>query len=340
MFRLVALVMVLGGAQPAWAADAETRAKTIAPFVDERTVAVGYADLTRVDVAAVARWIGDVGKMPAKEMARTSEEVRERLAQLTRAGAREAYLVASLDDLPSQPPFLVLPLVDGADGTGLVNALKHLGGLEVVEQRGQAVVAGNSASMRRLTGIKPKAVPELARAFAAAGDVPVQGVFLFASDLRRSLDETFPNLPPELGGASTTIITRGVRWAAVGVDLAPKASIHLVVKSVDPAAAKGLHDWLAGLPEQPMFKEFLPELVHLAPRLMPETVGDELKITVDPKTMVDLAQPALAKARRASQNAGHANQLKQLGLAMYSSYDVNKVLPAWSCTTSSRRRRS
>ena len=52
-----------------------------------------------------------------------------------------------------------------------------------------------------------------------------------------------PTLPAEVGGGSSKVLTRGFRWAAVGLD-APKLKLNAVVQAADADAAKALLDLL------------------------------------------------------------------------------------------------
>lgn len=330
MHVFVSVLHLLTAAAPLWAADADSRAGAIAPFVNERTIAVGYVDLSRIDVAAAFDWIADVGKIPSKQMAGPREEVTKTLQKLTAAGAHDVFVVASIDDFPQQLPLIVFTLADASKGPGLVQLIKEMHGLDAVEQRGQAVVGGNPAALKRLAGFKPAGLPDLAKGFAAAGNSPVQGVFLLASDLRRAVDETLPTLPPELGSSSTKVLTQGVRWASVAIDLPPTAAVRLTVQSTDANAAKSLRDFVIRIPDQKMISEFLPDLARMKQLLTPTVVGDQLKLQIEPKALVELARPVTAKMKQASQTAILANQLKQIGLAMHNSYDTYKSLPAWA----------
>src|SRR5947208_2944709 len=84
--------------------------------------------------------------------------------------------------------------------------------------------AAAPATLARLKTLKPTPHPELGTAFVVRpGDVQV--VLVPPPDLRRAVEELLPNLPKEMGGASTRPLTRGFRWAAVGAGLTPKLAV-------------------------------------------------------------------------------------------------------------------
>ena len=82
--------------------------------------------------------------------------------------------------------------------------------------------------------------PELAAAFEAAGDGAAQAVLIPPAYTRRVIEELMPQLPKEIGGGPSSILTRGICWAAVGIDLPPQLALHAVIKSQDAAAAAAL----------------------------------------------------------------------------------------------------
>jgi len=60
-------------------------------------------------------------------------------------------------------------------------------------------------------------VPELTAAFEAAGDSAVQVALIPPAYAARVIDELMPEFPKQLGGGPTTVLTRGISWAAAGI---------------------------------------------------------------------------------------------------------------------------
>src|SRR5579871_569227 len=149
MYRIAVLCLTLACGLPALAAaqDAEANAKAVAPFLDERTVAVASLDLTRVDVAAIVARLIELGKYKPEALQTQKTEGQRVLTGLTKAGAKKVFVIFSLSDLPQQPPIIVLPLGPGADVQALKGVIQRLGpGLEAV-QIGQAVVGGSKPTL-------------------------------------------------------------------------------------------------------------------------------------------------------------------------------------------------
>src|SRR5262249_3422654 len=154
------------------------------------------------------------------------------------------------------------------------------------EKIGSALVGGAEKTLTRLKNLKPAERPELAKAFAAAGDTAVQAVLLPSKENRKVVEEIMPKLPQELGGGPITIVTRGALWAAVGVDLPPKLSLRGTIQSSDAEAAKTLHDLVArfykllgeeGSPKQKA-RDLFPGWDKLVEQLTPKVEGDRLVV--------------------------------------------------------------
>src|SRR5439155_16155168 len=248
MPKIIAWTLVLALAAPSLADDkkfdAETRAKAVAPFLDEQTIGVGHVDLTRVDADAIAAKVIEYAKLKEEDIAGPKKEVSDWLAAWRKAGVREIYVVVSLADVPGLPPFVVVPLEGDADAKVIGETLAQAKPFREYkfDTIGSALVGGAEKTLTRVKTLKPDNRPDLAKAFAAAGDTAIQAILIPTNENRRVVEEIMPKLPQELGGGPITIVTHGVLWAAVGADLPPKASLHVTVQSHDAAAAQKLRD--------------------------------------------------------------------------------------------------
>jgi len=76
--------------------DSEAAAKAIAPFLDERAVAVAHVDLTRLDVDVVAAWVVKLTKIKPEAIAEPQKFLAEAVKSLTKAGAKDLYFVMTI----------------------------------------------------------------------------------------------------------------------------------------------------------------------------------------------------------------------------------------------------
>jgi hypothetical protein len=315
---------------PAAAADsaAETHAAAIAPFLDEQTVAVARLDLAKVDSDSLATALADLGAVDADELKDLRAGAGRWLGALRKAGARDLYFVLSLADFPNVP-FVIVPLGEGADA-GAVAGLLGFPGIPPGprEKVGGAVFAGSAATRERLRALKPAARPDVAKAFAAAGDGAAQVALVPPTDLGRVIEEMVPVLPKELGGGSSMTLTRGVRWAALGLDAPPKMTLRLTIQSADAASAEALKDALdKGLKELARQKEVLavvPDLKKVIALVGLRVEGDRVLLSLEGQQVGAALGPLVRPAMQGEARARATANLLRLALAMHSSVDANR----------------
>jgi hypothetical protein len=340
MYRIAAMMLTLALALPAVAAppnvgdkggaEARARARAIAPFVDAQTVIVHRIDLSRIDAEALLSWAVEAGRMKKAEIENPLRDVRSWLTDFTKAGGKDLYVIIGSTYLPTEQPLLVLPLAADADADAVRRVLNRVRGFEQLhfEKFEQTLIGGGETARKRARHIKPSARPEVAEAFAAAGDTTAQLLLLPTPDVRRVLDELLPVLPPEAGGGSIRPLTHGLLWAAVGVDLPPKLSARLTIQSPDAAAARALKDFLArllksvtGLPE---VRGFLPGIGRFAEVFTPQVEEDRLTLSGRDEELMALLQSVVRTIYQAAGRRNAENTLHRLGIAMHNYADTFK----------------
>jgi hypothetical protein len=346
MHRLAAilsLALLLPMARAGEKPDAETSAKTIAPFLDDQTIAVAHVDLSRLDVDAFLARLAEVAKVDRQQIEKGSAPVINWITTFKKAGGKDLFMVFSLTDLPQSSPFLVVPLGATSDEKALQELLtrkKEVHSYTPFEAETAATIhgallSGGKSTVERLRQLKPSPRPDAIKAFAAAGETTAQVVVLPSEALRRSIAENLPNLPKELGGGPITVLTRGVQWAALGADATPKMALKGVVQCQDADAAKSLEElvntvWRLAMVQaakDPGFRKEFPDFANLVKLMTPKAVGDQLTLAVDEKVMVSVVMPAVMRIRSAAERARGMNNLKQIGLALHSYHDVKGAFP-------------
>jgi hypothetical protein len=146
--------------------------------------------------------------------------------------------------------------------------------------------------------------------------------------LRKSVEELMPTLPKELGGGSTVTLTRGMRWAAIGINLAAgKQELRALVQASNAETATALSELarralqLAGSKETPEFRAGLEGI-------RPEVKGDQVRLALKARQLETVVLPLVAKVREAANRTQSTNNLKQLALAMHNYLTVYKTFPA------------
>jgi Protein of unknown function (DUF1559) len=331
-FLLLSLVCVAPATAGETKFDPEAIAKAIAPFRDEQAFAVIHVDLTRVDADKLRDKMVELTKADREEATKEMAGVKKALEAFKEAGGKDVFMVFSLADI-QHPGFLVVPLHEGTSVDALVQMREqlHLGPSIQTATIHKALVAGPKETVARLRNLKAEPYPELARAFAAAGDSTAQILLLPSASSRQVVEQLMPTLPKELGGGPSTVLTRGIQWAAAGEDFTPKVSTRIVIQSQDTKAAQKLRDWivrvLKRLGENPDVQKEMPNFNHIAEMITPKIEGDRLILTMDESAMIATLLPAVQKVRTAAGDSQSMNNMKQMALAMHNYHDVNKNFP-------------
>jgi hypothetical protein len=343
MYRMAALpsLLLLPALLLSGESRPETRAAAVAPFLDEQTIALAHLDLTRIDLAATVKWVAEAGRLKAGQAQYLEETfdlgaVKRVLGELTRAGARDFYLLFSLEDVP-QTPFVVVPVPEGGDAGKIRDQLQKILSPYRKDWRaallGHCVVGGAERTLKRLQDLRPAARPEIAEALAAAGDTTAQFLLLPTADLRRVFGEMMPNLPGSVGGGSSKPLTQGLRWAALGVDLPPRPAVRLVLQSSDETTARQLQRLLAdvarGAGQLPAMRRTLPEYEKLSDLLSSKVEDNRVVVSLNAKTWKAKIPQVIARLTPATEDIRLSTNMRRIVLAMQNYADSNRgTMPA------------
>jgi hypothetical protein len=313
--------------------DGEKLARIVAPFVDDQTFAIVHVDLPRLDIGPVFDQIKKFGA-PDKELMALEVSAKAIIQQMAKDGLKHAFVVVSLADLPDSLPLFVVPLGGDADDKALrmFVALMDGGGTVKFEKRDGLLLVGPERALNRVKKLKAEPRLDLAAAFSSTGDSAARLVVFPNETMRKSLWELAPTLPREVGGGSTTILTRGVEWAALGAKFAPALEFTAAVQASDESAAKTLvkivEDALGVVRKMKGAREVYPDLDKLTEALVPKREGSRLTLTLKQEQLLAMLVPAAKKLRESARTAVLMNNLKQIGLAFHSHAQENKALPA------------
>jgi hypothetical protein len=318
---------------PAWAggktSDGDARMQTVAPFVNGQTFAVARFDLTRPGADDLVLMLTGAGQSAVGVLAFFPEEdLRRFTGGLRAAGVKEMFAVYSFADLKEAPVYVV-PLVPGTNEKALRELFAGLKILDVHAERvAGAFVLGARAVCLRYRDIKAMQRADLAKALAGSGDTTIQVALALTADARRAFEEILPVLPPEMGGGSVTVWTRGVQWLALGMDGPPNSGLQGVIQATDETAAVKVHEWMTAalkkMAKLPQMQKTWPNFDIVAAALQPTRAGDRLLLKLDQQQMMAVMQPLVARGQQAGQRHKAVLSLKHLALAMHNYADAHK----------------
>ena len=308
------------------AGEPKTPSQTIAPYVDDQTMLVVRADVKRLDVETLIKRAEQVigSNIGNAEGRAKFDTARNKFIE---AGGREVFVVVNLADGPNE--FLVvIPVPAGADKQALMEILKEVGDGKRVEKAG-VILMGSPKALAAAQERPAKAIPEVAKAFAAVEASALQALVLPPRPFLRAQEEASVILPPQLGGGPITTVSRGFQWAAVGADLAPKLTIKATVQATNAQAAEDLNKMVGAALNGFMVQadRDVSSYVQFLPLLKPKVEGDRLVVALDEQAIQKTLTPALGQVKQAAARQQSANNLKQIALAMHNYHDVNKSFP-------------
>jgi prepilin-type processing-associated H-X9-DG protein len=352
---LVAIMILLNAKAGRAGPDAAGDDAAIAPFLDENAFAVARVEMDKVDAGALKDWVMatlDVSKLDAKQAAGMKQQLGEPFNEtgkwidgFKKAGGKRLYVIASLADIPQEPPFIVVPLEKGAAAGAMIDLFipggpKKRGGQpqpngiqsQHAEKIGDVVVFGAGSTLDRLkNAVAAQERPELAKAMAAAGDAPVRIAVIPSEAQRQMFEAIAPELPKELGGGPAKAVSRGVQWGAIWAHLPPDASAQLVIEAQDADNAKTLREiadkGIAALRDHAKDMPF--DMDGLTKLLSPKVEGNRLVIALDAGKSKELASavllPGLMQARQNAERVRSASNMRQLllGTIMYANDNKN-----------------
>ncbi|HEX8913614.1 MAG TPA: hypothetical protein VF796_14745 [Humisphaera sp.] len=292
----------------------------------------GAAYLLRGLIPPAKKWAGDFG----------------------RAGGRSLFVVGSAD--PAMPALVVVPVEGRANAAGLAELMMSPLGIPLpagkpvgpapaakpgqpappappaaangyfVERLGAALVLGNETAVRRARDVmlatgRP-ARPELTAGLTDSGGGTIRASFAMTADLREQLKGIGPNLPAELGGEPTAVLTERLRWAALSVH-APtgrkaEMTIRLTLQGADDDTGKRLANVLRALfrtaANDGDFAKH-PDKDKVLSMVEPKVVGPTVEVLLGQAELTKSAGvfgPLASKARREAAKSQSETRIKQI----------------------------
>jgi hypothetical protein len=317
-------------------------AQMLAPIVDEQTLLVVHVSLANLEPAQALDQLAMLIKLSQRDQRAMASEGERwiRLARdLRQTGARDLFLVLSINDLPKTEFLMAVPIAAGVDQAAVEKLLTvepHYGEVGISgRQVGELLVFARPLAQRNLQALRPVSRPEFAAAFTAVEKSTLQVLLLPSADTRRVIEEILPTLPAEIGGGASRVLARGITWAALAVDLPPKKlDARLVIQAASADAATELKSELAqilqSLAKLPAMQQMLPQFNELAREFQPTVAGDQLILEQASMTaLAKLLTPPVEAGRIQAARARSMNNLKQIMLGMFNYLDADKVKSAF-----------
>jgi hypothetical protein len=328
ILQLGSLCLLLLHAAPAKAAS-NNDLEQLLPFLDPYTVGIAQLNLDDLDVSATARRLLELLPEPrefwAEPIAQAQQFLEPWHQQFRQAGGQRLYILLSLSWLRLEPPVVVVvPLTSTANAEGLKASLAMMSPGWQPEVMHGCVVTAPESILHRLRSELATVEPERWKTALATAEVEFARLVLVPyPESDRVLTGLLPTLPPMLGGGPGSILTRGLRWASLSLQLPPTGAITLTIQSDSPESATALgaviENGLTALGQNPEVQQQIVVWDDLLQLVRPVAVDDQLRRRLDLVQLSDLLralQPPLEEARSKAAQIATVNRLKQIGLAL------------------------
>lgn len=330
-------------AQPPEQAAAEDAA-VVQPFVSESTFLIVKVDIAKLALPDLETVLANMPPESKTITTKAYEQLQERLKEVRSA-------------LNGQPIYLsvAIPMSRQAGGTlGFVRKSDQLNVEQVKTFAKQTLRRELLDHAGYLVQIEPPdpgtdvahaleatpAVPrdEVAAAFQTVARFPIQVLLLPPEHVRRTFQELPTELPAQIGGGPSSLLTEGVLWATLGIDPA-KLQAHVTIQSATNDAAQKL---AAHLPKmvsamvesasKSARKQLPPEVLTAVSRTAtPEVAGNQILLRLDGRDEANAGMKLLTVLGRSFEDASrrrtNTNRFKQILLAFHNYHDVFRSFP-------------
>ena len=322
--------------------DPAAVARTIAPFVNERTVVVVRVDVAGFDLEAIwKRLAAEVGaevEGEAGDLAKGRQEVTQWREQFIQAGGKEFYILMSFSTEIDPGYCMVVPLVEGADTDVLGNLLRYgsaegpevVGSVQAETIKGTLVI-GMKEQLDQLQQKTMAKRPELVKALETIGQAEIQVVIIPNDELRGFLGASLLGLPKDMGGGEeAAVLADGFMWQSIGLTGPPEMSLKAVTQVRNEESAQQIADLHAKMLKgveaelaESYNQEYRQGWLKLLQTLMPSPNNEQLVLELDNEQtnnlMFEMFIPQVVRARGMAKRAISASHLRQLylGCALY-----------------------
>ncbi|MDP7018144.1 MAG: DUF1559 domain-containing protein [Pirellulaceae bacterium] len=333
--RAVICGLALAAAAPTVAADPAKDVQTVKPFVGETTIVVVKIDSQRLAAPSedAARDLPPAARAGVGQAAKVMEEALGQLRNL--ADKQIVFATIGVPESKNRAAIHVFRRATTAQNTASVTAFAKVLNMKT-EVRGDLLVATPAGETPPATSPNARTLAAIEAGFKSVEKYPVQVLVVPPDYLRRTVTELSPELPRQLGGGPSRVLTEGVQWAGLGVD-PQKLQAEVVVESANDSAARDLAAYLPKLlnaaseslgPINSQVPTDVPKL--LIDDLKPDVQGNQVRIRINGLEQTRANVVLFASMARFAESTGvnsNVQKFKQIMLAMHNYHDVYRTMP-------------
>jgi len=325
-------------AQETLAERAAADTKTIEAFVGETTCLILKVNPHRFELPKEFAGLGtsaDTKAMVSKAMM-TAKAALDQLRVL--ADGEPLFATVGIPISKKRVPVYLFRRATSDENStrtvGLIDDWPMLNG----QAHGQFVVARPKGVAEEFPSSAPRAtIDAMKEAIESVASCPAYAIIVPPEYVWRTLNELSPELPRQLGGGPSRVLTEGVRWAAIGLD-PQKLRVAAVIQSAGEEAARA---FAAHLPV--MFRSAYQAATPIHSKipqgtanqligwLKPEVNGSQVRIRIEgsDKTIagVKLLVSIVGRIDSETRRQTNQNRFRQILLGMHNYHDAHRAFP-------------
>ncbi len=343
-YSLLACLFSLGvlthaSAQPSPSIELDKASAFIAPFVDETTFLIVRIDPTKLELSTAQEngkdhptAIQDIIALQAKQKQLKAD--LERVRKL--AAGQTLYATVGIPASKVRTSMFVFRrAVDTDDLAQLTWRLPGTVDWLAYKYQDYLVLSSQADAVADSQATPEPTQQAIQAAFAAVEKAPIQIIVVPPEYVWRTVRELSPNLPRQLGGGPSEVLTEGIQWLAMGIDLQTlQADVVIQSSSADAAQqfAGQLPVMLRSLLQSTQSDRIPKSMVEpLLALIQPQVSGSQLKQTVDLSSNGDVNVYLLVeRARTATERVLPRSleiRFRRILLAVHNYHDTYRQFP-------------
>lgn len=312
-----------------------TDAEFVAPFLGGRTFAVVKIDFGNVALPDLSKALPTLRDEKQLQQLKTQAHMGLTFAQ-SLADGKPVFAAVSVPATSNGDETFVFRQVTTTKNTSaVIESLKAVQ-LETTLEK-EYLIATPADVAKKVKYPAPESFRKaVASGFETVADFPVQVIVVPPDYIWRTIDELSRELPDQLGGGPSSVLTQGVQWVAIGLnskELKLEATIQSTSAEAARAFAAHLPKMLSAAVESSDATSQLPEKVVRAAlaSIKPEVKGDQvvirLELLADSKENLAFFAAIAENVEREIRLSNETEDFKRLLLAMHNYHDVYGHFP-------------
>ena len=325
---------------------ADSPLDTVESLTSKDLLAVGYVDLTSIEVDACLEWATQqklVSSEVASEMSHMTGMAQEFLRQATKAGADHVIALVHQEDLqPTGTPLIVISIAQGHRSEKTIKSLRRILTLLQIpdfelEVWNNSILGGTADQIARAKARPTIKRPDFVKAWQKFKGSDMGAMVFGSRDTRRVVRELLPVLDSPFESLTGKMIADNLISGGISIDLPTELNAKVVIQTRDKESAETVGAAVRQFKKilvanQSEFSAMVPAIgVAAISSVDPKIVGDDVILDLGPllNDKVRLAS-LLEPIQSGSRKTQRLNNLRQIMLAMLNYESAYRSLPAYA----------